>query len=62
MKAYILNDEDFEKLTLTLDRDPAYGPHGGSNHDITNEERKAILEAHRFYNYQVRTWIAEMKK
>lgn len=64
MKAYILTEKDFEMLLLKLTRDPKRGTTGGSSvasvRDKGNEE--IFDEAYRFYNYQIRTWIAEVQK
>lgn len=61
MKAYILKDSDFEKLLLQIDRDPKYGKSGGGSTSLVEQERRIYEEVHRFYNYQVRTWIDEVK-
>jgi hypothetical protein len=64
MKAYILTEKDFETLLLKLDRNPLYGQDGGSSvasvRDL--EQQKLYDEAHRFYNYQIRTWIDNVKE
>lgn len=62
MKVYILKDEDFEKLLAEIDRDPAHGRNGGSSQVISQQEREAFLEAHRFYNYIIRKWLDDVKK
>lgn len=62
MKAYILKDNDFEQLLLKLDRDPAHGLDGGSSNSINPETKRIYDEVHRFYNYQIRTWIDDVKK
>lgn len=62
MKVYVIQDSDFEALTTALDRDPKHGPTGGSSTVLTPEEQRAHDEAHRFFNYQVRTWIERMKR
>jgi hypothetical protein len=61
-KAYLLTDADFAELLSSIDRDPRWGSQGGSSRFLTQEETAAHDAAHRFYNYQLRTWIEEMKK
>lgn len=59
-KVYILTQEDIDLLTTMVDRDPDHGERGGSsNHGL---DRQAHREAHAFYNYQVRTWLAKVTK
>jgi hypothetical protein len=58
---YILTEADFDYLTTLLDRDPRHGDRGGSSTAPNKQEAQAYEEAHRFYNYQVRRWIGEMK-
>ncbi len=62
MKAYILSEEDFETLLTMIDRNPAYGVKGGSSVALSDQQREANNEAHRFFNYQIRTWIDKVKK
>lgn len=62
MKVYLLKDEDFDRLVLMLSKDPRHGQSGGSSVMLSPEEQQAHDEAHRFYNYNVRTWIDEVKK
>lgn len=57
MKVYILKDSDFEHLLTSIDRDPRHGERGGSSQVLSTVEEGAHDDAHRFYNYQVRTWI-----
>lgn len=57
MKAILLND-----LLTRLDRDPRHGRDGGSSAVLTDAEVRAYEEAHRFYNYQVRTWLREVSQ
>lgn len=61
-KAYILSDTDFAELTAAIDRDPRWGLHGGSSTVFNHAERDANDVAHRFFNYQVTTWIERMKR
>jgi hypothetical protein len=64
MKAYILSDADFDTLLLKIDRDPKYGVNGGSS-DLSirdSKEQEIWDKAHRFYNYQLRTWIDGVKR
>lgn len=60
-KRYLLTDEDFEGLATLIDRDPQYGVAGGSSGVLSEAEQAAHDKAHRFFNYQVRRWIARMK-
>ena len=64
MKAYILSDDDIEKLLLMIDRDPKHGNAGGcSRPDVRDEEHDRVYdEVHRFYNFQVRRWLDGIKK
>ena len=61
MKAYILSDKDFEDLLAAIDRDPRWGTQGGSSSVLSQVEKDAHDNAHRFYNYQLRTWINQVK-
>ncbi len=61
-KVYILTEADFEKLMLKIDRDPKHGTRGGSSVMTAESDRRIYDEVHRFYNYQLRTWIDEVKK
>ena len=64
MKAFILTEPDFEKLLTLIDRDPKHGQDGGSSQaQVRDPEQERIYsEAYRFYNYQVRRWIDEVKQ
>lgn len=62
MKAYILTEKDFEFLLTKLDRNPNYGLNGGSSAVFNSQEEQAFRQAHKFYNYQVRMWLDEVKK
>ena len=64
MKAYLLTEQDFERLLLRIDRDPMWGERGGSSQASVRDpaQNQAHEEAHRFYNYQLRTWIDEVKQ
>jgi hypothetical protein len=62
MKAYLLKETDFQHLLSIIDRDPAHGENGGQSVILTNQEREAFSKAHRFYNYQIRTWIDSVTK
>lgn len=62
MKAYILSENDLSNLIAYIDRDPRHGHTGGSSKTLTEDQREAFIEAHRFFNYQVRRWIDEVKK
>lgn len=62
MKAFILSEKEFEDLLAAIDRNPEHGPQGGSSSTFTDVERRAFHDAHRFYNYQVRTWIDRVQK
>lgn len=61
-KAYILNEADLERLLTLIDRDPAHGHSGGSGNALNEQERRVYEDAHRFYNFQVRRWVDEVKK
>lgn len=63
-KVYMLTEQDFEKLLLKLDRDPKHGYEGGSSQaSVRDREKEQVYdEVHRFYNYQIRTWIDEVQK
>lgn len=60
MKIYLITDDDIERLKTAIDRNPQYGPNGGSSGVVNQEEREIYDEAHRFFNYQVRRWIADV--
>ena len=64
MKAYILTEKDFEELLLRIDRDPKHGSKGGSScASVRDSATERIYdEVHRFYNYQLRTWIDSVQK
>ena len=62
MRAFILKVEDFEELLSAIDRDPQYGYNGGSSIILNSEENEAFRKAHRFFNYQVRSWIEKVQK
>lgn len=64
MKYYMLTDADFEKLLLKIDRDPKHGREGGSSQSSVRDRATEQIydEVHRFYNYQLRTWISEVQK
>ena len=62
MKVYIIKEEDFQVLCAAVDRDPRHGQAGGSSQVLSAEEARFYMEAHRFFNYQVRTWIDRMKQ
>lgn len=64
MKAYLLTEKDFEYLLTLIDRDPKHGRDGGSSQSSVRNPGidEAHDQAHRFYNYQVRKWIDEVKK
>lgn len=60
-KVYLLTEEDFTLLRTMVDRNPQHGHKGGSSMSLTTQEQKAHDAAHRFYNYQVCTWIDKMR-
>lgn len=62
MRVYVLTLGDLDTLLAAIDRDPKHGRDGGSSQTFTPEEKKAFESAHRFYNYQVRTWIEKVTK
>jgi hypothetical protein len=61
-KVYLLNDADIERLRAAIDRDPDNGFKGGGSQHLSQQERDAHREAHRFFNYQVCTWIDGVTK
>lgn len=62
MRAFILKVEDFNELLSSIDRDPQYGYNGGNGVILNDEEREAYKKAHRFFNYQIRSWIEKVQK
>ena len=62
MKVHVIKESDFQRLLNTINRDPGPGLKGGSSQTLSKEETEAYKEAHGFYNYQVRTWVALMKE
>ena len=62
MRLYVLKQRDFDNLLARIDRDPQWGNEGGSSIAITDEVRRAHESAHRFFNYQLRTWIADVQR
>lgn len=62
MKVYLLKESDFDALLVAIDRDPIHGLNGGSSDALGEKEREAHKKAHRFYNYQIRCWIDNVKK
>lgn len=59
---YMLTDADFERLLLMIDRDPRNGYSGGSSSVLSEAEAMQHHDAHRFFNYQIRTWLDSVKK
>lgn len=62
MKIYLVTDEDIERLKTELARDPKHGYTGGSSTVLSDVERKAHEDAHRFYWYHVCRWIDKIKE
>ena len=62
MKVYLLKDDDFQILLDHIDRNPEYGVTGGSGQVLSEAQRQFYREAHRFFNYHVRTWIDKVKE
>ena len=60
MRVYLVTDADLEALFAAIDRDPRWGAQGGSSQCLSEAERDAHAEAHRFYNYQLRTWVRKI--
>ncbi len=61
-KVYLITEEDLELLQTMIDRDPQRGYKGCSSGDVlTDPDRRAHEEAHRFYNYQVVTWVQKVQ-
>jgi hypothetical protein len=61
MKVYIITEKDIQDLLVRLDRNPTYGKDGGSHQSLSHEELKVLDDAHSFYNYQIRSWIQDIK-
>ncbi len=61
-KVFLLREKDFEDLLTRIDRDPQHGSEGGSSAVLTENEKRAFDQAHRFYNFHVRRWISEMRE
>lgn len=55
-KAYILTDDDFEKLKLLVDQDPR-GTMG-----YTDAGKDIYTAAHRYYNLKIHVWMDGVKK
>ena len=62
MKVYLLKDSDLQRLLDNIDRNPEHGYKGGSSQVLDEQERQAHKEAHKFYNYQIRTWIDSIQE
>ena len=62
MKVYVLKESDFEALRTALTIDPKRAERGTGGRTLTEEERAAYEDAHRFYNYQICNWIEAMKR
>lgn len=62
MKVYQITDDDIVKLINSIDRDPKHGYNGGSATVLTKEEQDAHDKAHRFFFYQISTWLDEIKE
>jgi hypothetical protein len=58
MKAFILTESDFDRLVLAIERHPDHGRPG----HVSSEQDAHDREAFRFFNYQVRNWIAEVQR
>jgi hypothetical protein len=61
-KVFLLTQDNFDALLAAIDRDPTWGTQGGSSATMTQAERDIHDRAHRFFNYQVRTWIQKMQQ
>ena len=55
MKAYILKEEDFDRLFLMVNEDPAIGS------ALPPKEKDAHDAAHRFFNFRVRRWADSVR-
>lgn len=62
MRVYLIKDADIDRLFAQLDRDPTHGMVAGSAQVLTQQEREAHAQAHRFYNFQLRQWINDIVK
>lgn len=61
-KVFLITQDDLERLTTMVDRNPKHGERGGSSTLLSEAQERAHDEAHRFYNYQVRLWIDMVSK
>lgn len=61
-KVYLITDADIYQLLTLIDRNPRHGESGGSSQVLSKEEEEAFNKAHRFYNYQVRSWLDDTVK
>jgi hypothetical protein len=63
-KVYLLTQSDLDLLLTMVDRDPKHGAKGGSSDAPVRGpvENAAHDKAHRFYNYQVRSWLDKVQK
>jgi len=63
VKVYMLTEKDFEDLLMAIDRDPMWGSQGGSSQAQVRDkaQNQAHEDAHRFYNFQLRRWITQVK-
>ncbi len=59
MKVYVLTEADFEKLILKIGQDVR--PRVSAQNPANPEHRQLLEEVHRFYNYEVRTWMSDVK-
>lgn len=62
MKVYLLNEADFDRLLTAIDRDPRRQISGSKGASLTPVEQEAHDKAHRFYNYQIHTWIQSVQE
>jgi hypothetical protein len=60
-KVYLLTDGDFDLLFAEVDRDPSHGTRGGSSDVLTETEKEAHAQAHRFFNYVIRCWASKVR-
>lgn len=58
-RVYLLTESDFENLLLRIAQDPR--PRIPAENPHSSEHRDLIEQAHRFYNYEIRTWLTGVK-
>jgi len=59
VKAFILKEEDFERLLLVLEN---FNLNKFKDNQNSPEKIQLIEDVYRLYNYHIQTWIQEVKK